>query len=362
MKLTSGEKTTAPIALEVVAGQHPPAARGAAQPVRRPVRREPIRSTRSGAAAPAPEPKLAVDRHASRSRAHVGEPILVTYYLYTQATVSNVQLTAAPQYPGFWAEDPEQPNANPQGERTTLDGESYARFPILRKLLFPTRAGSLTIPPATFRIELSPRLVLRRRPQQRGRAPRRPLTLTADPLPTDPDFSGAVGDFRVSAGLDRTIVALGEAATLRFKVEGNGNLKWVERGPELQVHGARGLPAAGEERPQGGRGRDRRAPRPGSSSIVPETGGALTIPALPFSYFSPSAKAPRRVQTTPLTLEVQGTAAAAATVDTARATARGARERTWPCAATWTCPAAPCPPWARAGCWPAWPSRSCCTA
>ena len=76
-----------------------------------------------------------------------------------------------------------------------------------------------------------------------------PLTVTVEPLPDAAGFSGAVGRFRASASLDRDVVPLGEAVTLRFRVEGTGNLKWIERGPEVVAKGAQGLPAAGEERP-----------------------------------------------------------------------------------------------------------------
>ena len=42
-----------------------------------------------------------------------------------------------------------------RARRRRVEGESYRRFPILRKLLFPTKAGTLTIPAATFRIGLA---------------------------------------------------------------------------------------------------------------------------------------------------------------------------------------------------------------
>jgi len=258
-----------------------------------------------------PQPKLLVSAVAGRNRAHVGEPILVTYYLYTQATVTNVQLTSAPQYPGFWAEDPDQGRAtSPQGERTTLGGENYTRFPILRKLLFPTRAGSLTIPPATFRVVLARMSFFDAGASTVDRSTQ-PLTLTSDPVPTGPESSGAVGDFQVSAGLDRTAVGLGEAATLRFTVEGSGNLKWVERGPELRLTGARVYPPQVKSDLKVGVG-GIQGSKTWEYVVVPETTGALTIPALPFSYFSPAAGAEKHVQSTPLTLEVRGTGAAAA--------------------------------------------------
>jgi hypothetical protein len=53
--------------------------------------------------------------------------------------------------------------------------------------------------------------------------------------------------------------------------------------------------------------------------IVPERGGALTIPALPFSYFAPSAGAIRHAQSAALTLQVLGAGAGAPSVPMAPA-------------------------------------------
>ncbi len=52
-------------------------------------------------------PKLYVEAVPARTRVHVGEPILLTYYVYTQVSISDLQFKDAPQYPGFWAEDVE---------------------------------------------------------------------------------------------------------------------------------------------------------------------------------------------------------------------------------------------------------------
>ena len=97
------------------------------------------------------EPRLLVEASPSRQSLYVGEPLLLTYYLYTQTTVSDLQFSDAPQYAGFWVEELPRPE-RPNGEAAVVDGVSYRRFPILVKLLFPTRAGRLTIPAATLKI------------------------------------------------------------------------------------------------------------------------------------------------------------------------------------------------------------------
>ncbi len=132
-----------------------------------------------------------------------------------------------------------------------------------------------------------------------------PLTVTVEALPDAVGFSGAVGRFRASASLDRDVVPLGEAATLRFRVEGTGNLKWIERGPEVVAKGARVFPpqAKSDLRTDG---RGHLGSRTWEFVVVPETSGTVEVPALSFSYFDPSAGRIVAAETAPLALRVEG--------------------------------------------------------
>jgi hypothetical protein len=302
------EKTTAPLSIDVVAGSVlPRRSRGrdpfGADPFGAdPFGSDPFDSLFGARRSRGPAPKLFVEAAPSRTRLHVGEPLLLTYNLYTQASVTDLRFSEAPSYPGFWSEDLDKPRSTPAGEPATVEGERYRRFPVLQKLLFPTRAGTLTIPAARIRIGLT-----------RGffdvgdgtiERPTQALTITAEPIPDEPGFSGAVGRFRVSSSLDKTDLAFGEAATVRFRVEGSGNLKWVDRGPELAVPGAKVYP------PQV---RSELKPGPGGISgsktweyvVVPETAGSLEVPALAFSYFDPDAGRLVQADTSPLSLRVE---------------------------------------------------------
>ena len=252
--------------------------------------------------------RVQMEAQPSRSRLHVGEPLVLTYWLYTQASVADLQFKEAPQFGGFWVEDLEREKTPPAGEPATLEGQSYRRFPILRKLLFPTKAGVLTIPASVFRIGIA-----RTGFFDAGgtiERPTKPLTITVDPLPDAAGFSGAVGRFKATATLDRDTVPLGEAATLRFRVEGTGNLKWIDRAPEVQLSGAKVFPPQTKS--------DLRASETGVSGsrtwefvVVPETSGAIEIRPLVFSYFDAAAGKIVNAETTPLTLRVEGGTAAA---------------------------------------------------
>lgn len=309
IRLQSGEKTAPAIEIEVVPGSLRPRRAQPGRPLGDPFGEDPFESLLGARRRRQPEPKLRVTTEASRARVHVGEPLLLTYFLYTQASVSDVQLSQAPQYPGFWVEDLETPRENTRGEQATLEGETYARFAIIRKLLFPTKAGTLAIPAAAFRIGLGRMSFFDTGPGAVERSTT-PVSVAVEPIPSEPGFSGAVGDFKVSASLDRSSLSLGDAATLRFTVEGSGNLKWVDHAPDVKVPGAKVYPPQVKS--------DLKVEASGMKGskawefvVVPETSGALEIPALSFSYFQPSSGTVKHAETAPLPLAVAGGAAGA---------------------------------------------------
>ena len=117
-RFEDGEKATEPISIEVVAGSIRPRA----EPAPDPFGEDPFESLLGQRRARPREPKLFVEAAVSRNRLHVGEPLLLTYWLYTQVSVSDLQFVDAPQYPGFWAEDLEKPPTPPQGRGSDCRG------------------------------------------------------------------------------------------------------------------------------------------------------------------------------------------------------------------------------------------------
>ena len=110
VRFDSGESTAPAIAIDVVAGN--------VKPQRAQRSNEPSDADPFGGffnRGPVAEPQLFVEAKPSRSSLYVGEPLLVTYYLYSQVSVTGLQFVQAPQYAGFWAEDLERP-AQPNGE------------------------------------------------------------------------------------------------------------------------------------------------------------------------------------------------------------------------------------------------------
>lgn len=249
------------------------------------------------------EARVLIRAEPSRKRLYVGEPLLLNFNLYTQTSITDMGTVDAPQFPGFWSERLEQPDWPRGGKPATIDGESYRYFPITPRLLVPTRAGQLEIPASTFRLGIASGGFFQRNSNIERTV--QPVTIEVLPLPEAPGFRGAVGQFRSSATLDKTRIELGDAATLRFRIEGRGNLKWIDEAPDIEIPGVQVYP------PQ-----EKSAIRVDSSGfrgsrdwefvLVPEIAGELEIPSLELAYFDPKTERIERSRTESLRLEVAG--------------------------------------------------------
>lgn len=251
-------------------------------------------------AQPVNQGKLFVEATLSRPAARVGEPILVTYFVYTQISLSGVEFAEAPKYPGFWAEEIDRTRGDSSGENTSVQGEAFLRYPVLERLLFPTRTGLLEIPEARLRLVPAGGAFGVAAPIERGT---KALRVKVDPLPDGTPEGSAVGSYEIQASVDRPSIALGDALTFRFKVKGRGNLKWIDAAPALEMAGARVFPPRVIS--------DLKTTRQGIEGsktwefvIVPERVGPYEIPSLPFSSFDPGTQSLRTARTEPIPLVV----------------------------------------------------------
>jgi hypothetical protein len=300
-----GYPPTAPITLEVVSG----AIRPAQAPQDPFGGRDPFEEFFGRPRRPQPQAqgKVFVDAALSRPAARVGEPILVTYNVYTQVSLEGVEFAEAPKYPGFWAEEIDRSKDDSKGESVVVQGESFLRFPVLERLLFPTRTGLLEIPEARLRLLPSRGMFGIAAPIERST---KVLKVNVNSLPNGTPEGSAVGTYEIDSSVDRSAIALGDAITFRFKVKGRGNLKWVDAAPKLELPGARVFPPRVTS--------DLKTTRQGIEGsktwefvVVPEREGTYEIPAIPFSSFDPATQTLRTDKTNPIPVAVSAAAAAA---------------------------------------------------
>ena len=177
----------------------------------------------------------------SKSRAVVGEPIIVTMKLYVQSSaISGFEDVRFPTFDGFWSQEIDAPQ-NIQFSRENYGGQVYNAALLRRYMLLPQQTGRLSIDPA----ELVCLLQVRAEPTGprsifddffdsyqtiRKRVSSDPVTIEVSALPAGApaSFAGGVGSFRLAAGFDADSVAAHEATSLKVVISGTGNINLVE--------------------------------------------------------------------------------------------------------------------------------------
>jgi hypothetical protein len=180
-----------------------------------------------------------------KNNAFVGEQITVTYKLYTRVQMS-LEDIKYPESVGFWSEELSVPRP-PRFNQTTINGVRYNVATLYKVALFPTKTGELELTPMTVRCNVQ----VQKRRRQRSvfddpffnsffnetvqKVLRTELTvITVKPYPEGKpaNFTGAVGEFKLSASVDTDHIMANEAVTYRIELNGTGNLNMFSL-PEL---------------------------------------------------------------------------------------------------------------------------------
>jgi hypothetical protein len=235
---------------------------------------------------------------------YVGEPILYRFEIW-ERTNADVQLRSMPAFDDFWVEELEAGRRR----RDLVEGVAYRVHPLLERVLFPQKAGRLSIGGGEVAVTPFGGLGLFR--PQRRRAPYRvpgsPISVEVRPLPVEGRPAGFspnnVGRFAIRAQVDRTTLRQGEAFTLTVTVEGTGNLRFLDPGKWPDLRGLRRYDPSEEVElsVEGGEVGGRRSFR---FLVVAEDPGAREIPAHELSYFDPASAAYAVARSEPIRIDV----------------------------------------------------------
>ena len=80
-----------------------------------------------------------------RSSAHVGEQIIVTWYLYNASTVQQWQIGSIPKLNDFWVEELDVRST--RASTVVVGNHNVQRMPVRRVALYPLRSGRLEVGP-----------------------------------------------------------------------------------------------------------------------------------------------------------------------------------------------------------------------
>jgi hypothetical protein len=297
-----------PIEIEIVAGATSPAPQT-----------PPGGAGRSQQSEPPPnlEGNLYLDAKVDRIRVYQNEPVIIRYRIYTRLNIGSYGVSSLPNYSGFWAEDFPMP-PQPRTSREVINGQTYLVAEIKKTALFPQSAGKKKLEPLVIDCEVQ---LPRRRSRDifdqffddpfsarttRQQISSRPVEIEVLPLPEGKpaNFSGAVGNFSLSASVDRSQVKTNEAIMLKVRASGAGNIKVLPNPPidlpsDFEVYDPKVAENIDHDNDQ----------ISGSKTweyvIVPRFQGSHEIKPITLSYFDPRAKTYKTATTAPILLTVE---------------------------------------------------------
>lgn len=198
-----------------------------------------------------------------------------------------------PEFDGFLSEDLPVPRTS---QVENIGGVNYETIVIRRYLLYPQKAGRLRVSSGRYEIDvLEYEIVTRGFMQTRREVPRKMSTATNTvtldvkslPEPRPAGFSGAVGNFKVSATVSPQIVRSNESATYTLTVTGSGNIKYLNA-PSVTFPSTFETYTPKTDIEASFNGSNYAGTFTADYPFVPQEVGKFTIGSFPFIYFNPS--------------------------------------------------------------------------
>jgi hypothetical protein len=164
----------------------------------------------------------------SDSVVYLGQQVIVDYIFYytPDSEINSVRPKTEDDFDGFFA----TPITNYQSDRgrKIINGIEYAYLPVRKVALFPQNAGKYTLPPRDFTVFIQSgtrRSIFFNSFDQKDISTA-PKNILVNPLPSnDPFFSGAVGNYFVSAKSNKTNISTDQSISLEITVFGDGDPK-----------------------------------------------------------------------------------------------------------------------------------------
>jgi len=257
-----------------------------------------------------PAPQVTVVADVDTRTAYLGQQITLRVLLDTQTEILNLGMKDTPTFPGFWTEEIKLPE-NLEMRRVQRGTEVYNEYTLMKRALFPTGSGALTVPAMTYQIQVrrrsqdpiesfffTPTETITRRTE--------PITIRVETLPVasrPPDFSGAVGNFTLTVNADRKETRVNDAIGIKVKIAGEGNLNAVSSPPLAELSDFKEY-APKVTSSSSVVGERLRGEKTWDYVLIPLAAGAQTIPPVSFSFFDPRAGQYRTVSSGAIPIQV----------------------------------------------------------
>jgi hypothetical protein len=250
----------------------------------------------------------------NKREAYVGEQILATVKIYTRVTLAGIdQNYKGPDFTGFYTEPIEVPLLR-NLERENVDGVIYYTGILQKAVIIPQKSGELVIEP--FELNVAVRQQVKRKTYDifddffgpsvqdipmKLKSNRITVKCKALPANKPSSFTGAVGEFTMTASVDKTKVKTNDAINYKIVIKGTGNYKIVDEPvitfpPDIEKYDP--VIKTSAESPVKGI-------KTFEYLIIPHYPGEFNIPPVEFSYFDISSHEYRTIRSEGFTISVE---------------------------------------------------------
>jgi hypothetical protein len=255
-----------------------------------------------------PNEAFFVQLETDKREAYVGEQVTASWYLYTRGQIRDLDTLKYPSLRGFWKEDIEVATALNFTDEV-VNGVPYKKALLASYALFPIKEGTAVIDPYQAKCSVVLGDIFSGAKAYTFTRASESTKVKVKPLPTDGrphDFSGAVGQFQVSARVEDQNIVTDQPFTYKIRFEGRGNAKTIDL-PPFQV--PEGMELFDTQK-------EAKFFRTGLSYkdfkllLIPRREGTFVIPKTAVSIFDPVAQKYIQKETEPVTIVVhKGTGA-----------------------------------------------------
>ncbi len=234
----------------------------------------------------------------------MGEPLVLSYTLYSRYTQLELGETTYPPIPGFWVENLDLGSVQWDQNLATINGMRYRKAVIKKQLLYPQQSGKITIPSFTQNVVVNRSFF---NAGTKVAANSNALTIDVKPYPNGApaDFSNSVGLYRISSEISSTQGQVNEALTFKLRISGKGNLKLlnapnIEFPSDFEVY----EPKTNEKIAANLEGMS--GYREWEYILIPRYPGNYEIPKVSFSYLDLGTKKYKRIASDPINVSIEG--------------------------------------------------------
>ncbi len=228
---------------------------------------------------------------------YLGEPLLVTYRLYTTQPVASLELKDEKDFGGYGKETYSEPTRL-NFELTKVKNQRFKVAVLKTIAISPNSAGVIELPQITAEVQTGAMgLYAKTLQSETVRITVKELPVTGKPN----DFSGAVGKFKVYDQLGKNTIRLGEALEYKLIINGRGNFNQFSNPVyPLQQDFRIASPLTDDQIQAGVNGT-----RTINYLLIPKSEGTFTIPGVRFNWFDPVSSSYQSFQSKPVKVTVK---------------------------------------------------------